>query len=69
VINPQFNVFGRYDWVKPTHIELAGTGGSVKDQYLNLGVDYKPIAPLDIAEPHASSNARRAAASWSDAVP
>jgi hypothetical protein len=49
VINPQFNVFGRYDWVKPTHIELAGTGGSVKDQYLNLGVDYKPIAPLDFA--------------------
>ena len=49
MINPQFNVFGRYDWVKPTHIELAGTGGSVKDQYLNLGVDYKPIAPLDFA--------------------
>ena len=49
VINPQFNIFGRYDWVKPTDVVVAGTGGSVRDHYFNIGVDYKPIAPLDFA--------------------
>lgn len=47
--NPQFNVFGRYDWVKPTHNTIALTDGPVTDHYLNVGVDYKPIPPLDFA--------------------
>src|SRR5690348_7908 len=31
VINPMFNVFGRYDWVKPTDNRIALTDGPVKD--------------------------------------
>ena len=46
---PSIAVFGRYDWVKPTQTILAGTGGSAKDQYFNVGVNYKPIPPLDLA--------------------
>ena len=46
---PKISVFGRYDWVKPTDVELAGTGDSAKDQYFNVGVNYKPIPPLDLA--------------------
>jgi len=46
---PQIAVFGRYDWVKPTRTIVAGTDGAVKDHYFNVGVDYKPIAPLDFA--------------------
>jgi hypothetical protein len=46
---PQVSVFGRYDWVKPTSKVLAGTEGSVRDQYFNVGVNYKPIPPLDLA--------------------
>src|ERR1700741_2194578 len=49
VINPKFNVFARYDWVKPTQLRVAGVAGDVKDNYFNIGVDYKPIAPLDLA--------------------
>ncbi|HEY4070355.1 MAG TPA: DUF3138 family protein [Sphingomicrobium sp.] len=47
--NPQFNVFGRYDWVKPTDFRSAGVDGDVKDNYFNVGVTYKPIAPIDIS--------------------
>ncbi|HLO21137.1 MAG TPA: FlxA-like family protein [Sphingomicrobium sp.] len=46
---PEFNVFGRYDWVKPTHNTIVLTDGPVKDNYFNVGVGYKPIAPIDIA--------------------
>src|SRR5690348_3817931 len=46
---PKISLFGRYDWVKPTQTVLAGTGGSVRDHYFNAGVNYKPIAPLDLA--------------------
>jgi hypothetical protein len=46
---PAISVFGRYDWVKPTGLTVAGTGGPVKDHYFNVGVDYKPIAPIDLA--------------------
>lgn len=42
---PKMAVFGRYDWVKPSR-DLAPT---LKDNYFNVGVDYKPIAPLDMA--------------------
>lgn len=46
---PQIAVFGRYDWVKPTRNILAGTDESARDKYFNLGVNYKPIPPLDLA--------------------
>ena len=49
VINPQFNVFGRYDWVKPTDNTVALTDGPVKDHYFNVGATYKPIPPIDIS--------------------
>jgi len=47
--NPQFNVFGRYDWVKPTDFHVANNNGDLKDNYFNVGVTYKPIAPIDIS--------------------
>lgn len=46
---PKIAVFGRYDWLKPTEFRLNGTDGPVKDQYFNVGVNYKPIAPIDLA--------------------
>jgi cell division protein FtsB len=42
---PKIGVFGRYDWVKPSR----DINPSLKDQYFNVGVNYKPIAPLDFA--------------------
>jgi hypothetical protein len=42
---PQIGVFGRYDWVKPS----KDINPALKDHYFNVGVDYKPIAPLDLA--------------------
>jgi cell division protein FtsB len=42
---PKIGVFGRYDWVKPSR----DLNPSLKDHYFNVGVDYKPIAPLDFA--------------------
>jgi hypothetical protein len=46
---PQLAVFGRYDWVKPTDKVVAGTDASVRDNYFNIGLNYKPIAPIDLA--------------------
>jgi hypothetical protein len=46
---PKISAFARYDWVRPTHFVVAGTDGAAKDQYFNVGVDYKPIAPIDLA--------------------
>lgn len=37
--------FGRYDWVKPK----ADTVPSEHDNFFDVGVDYKPIPPLDFA--------------------
>ena len=42
---PKIGVFGRYDWVKPS----KDINPALKDRYFNVGVDYKPIAPLDLA--------------------
>lgn len=42
---PQIAAFGRYDWVKPNR----DTNPSLNDHYYNVGVDYKPLPPLDIA--------------------
>jgi len=46
---PKLAIFGRYDWLKPTKLRISGTDGPVKDQYLNVGLNYKPIAPIDLA--------------------
>jgi hypothetical protein len=46
---PKIAVFSRYEWVKPTRTVLAGTNGSAKDHFFNVGINYKPIAPLDFA--------------------
>ena len=46
---PKIGVFGRYDLVKPTEVRDPRTSGDVKDNYFNIGVDYKPIAPIDLA--------------------
>jgi hypothetical protein len=42
---PQIAAFGRYDWVKPN----KDTNPALKDHYLNVGLDFKPIPPLDLA--------------------
>lgn len=42
---PKISAFGRYDWVKPAR----DTNPDLKDHYFNVGVDYKPIGPLDFA--------------------
>jgi hypothetical protein len=44
-ITKQFSVFGRYDWLKPQE----DTNNSFVSHYYNIGIDYKPIAPLDLA--------------------
>ena len=38
-------LFGKYEWVKPK----ANTAPSEHENYFNVGVSYKPIAPLDFA--------------------
>jgi hypothetical protein len=43
--NPQFSVFGRYDWVKPSKT----LNPSLRDHYFNVGLDYKPIKQIDLA--------------------
>jgi hypothetical protein len=42
---PKIGVFGRYDWVKPN----KDTHPTLKDQYFNVGLNYKPIPPIDLA--------------------
>lgn len=42
---PNLSVFSRYDWVKPSR----DINPALKDQYFNVGVDYKPLPPLDLA--------------------
>jgi hypothetical protein len=42
---PKIAAFGRYDWVKPS----GDINPDLKDRYLNLGLDYKPLPPLDLA--------------------
>lgn len=42
---PQIVFFARYDWVKPS----KDINPALKDRYFNLGLDYKPITPLDFA--------------------
>jgi hypothetical protein len=57
-ITPAIAVFGRYDWVKPTDIVAPGTTAPVKDQYFNVGLDYKPITPINLALVYKHDRAR-----------
>ena len=42
---PKIGIFGRYDWVRPSK-EL---NSALKDHYFNVGLNYKPLPPLDLA--------------------
>jgi hypothetical protein len=42
---PKIVAFGRYDWVKPS----GDINPDLEDHYFNVGLDYKPLPPLDIA--------------------
>ena len=42
---PNIALFGRYDWVKPSRDQAP----NLRDHYFNVGLDYKPIQPLDLA--------------------
>lgn len=42
---PKISAFGRYDWVKPSRDQAP----ALRDRYFNVGLDFKPIAPLDLA--------------------
>lgn len=42
---PKLALFGRYDWVKPSR----DLNSSLKDEYFNVGLNYKPLPPLDLA--------------------
>jgi hypothetical protein len=42
---PKIAAFGRYDWVKPS----KDINPDLKDHYFNVGLNYKPIPPLDLA--------------------
>lgn len=42
---PKILAFGRYDWVKPSR----DINPALKDHYFNVGLDFKPLAPLDFA--------------------
>jgi hypothetical protein len=41
----RISVFGRYDGLKPSRRLTP----SMRDTYFNVGLDYKPIAPIDLA--------------------
>jgi predicted porin len=59
---PQVGVFGRYDWVRPSkHLNPA-----MKDHYFNIGVDFKPIGPVDLALVYKRDRARNGFVSTSD---
>ena len=42
---PEIAVFGRYDWLKPS----KKVNSALKDNYFNVGLNYKPIPPIDLA--------------------
>jgi hypothetical protein len=42
---PQIAAFGRIDWLKPSKT----LNPAFKERYFNLGLDYKPLPPLDFA--------------------
>lgn len=42
---PKISAFGRYDFVKPSRDQNP----AIKDHYFNVGLDYKPVGPVDLA--------------------
>lgn len=44
-VTPKIGLFGRYDWVKPSR----DLNPALDDRYFNVGVNYKPIGPIDLA--------------------
>ena len=44
-VNPEWSVFGRYDWVKPTKT----TASTRKDNYFNVGIQYEPVKIVDLS--------------------
>jgi len=42
---PKVSVFGRYDWVNPTE----RTNDDLKENYFNVGLNYKPLKDIDVA--------------------
>ena len=42
---PKLSAFGRYDWLKPSR----DINPALKDHYFNVGFDFKPINPIDLA--------------------
>ena len=42
---PKILAFGRYDWAKPNR----DINPALKDHYFNVGLDFKPLPPLDFA--------------------
>lgn len=42
---PKWSAFGRYDWVKPK----KDTNNGLKDEYLNVGIQYSPAKIVDLA--------------------
>ncbi|MFL6786099.1 MAG: hypothetical protein ACJ8E0_07510 [Sphingomicrobium sp.] len=44
-VMPKVSVFGRYDRLKPSR----DLNPSMRDNYFNVGLDYKPIKPIDLA--------------------
>jgi hypothetical protein len=52
--NPKFAAFARYDWVRPSRDLVP----DLKDHYFNVGLDYKPINPIDLALVYKRDRAR-----------
>ncbi len=44
-LNPQWSVFGKYEWVKPNHL----TNPADADHYFNVGVQWEPVKIVDLA--------------------
>lgn len=42
---PKIALFGRYDWVKPS----KDINPALRDRYFNVGLNFKPIKPIDLA--------------------
>jgi hypothetical protein len=42
---PKLAIFGRYDWVKPNET----TNPALKDNYFNVGLNFKPLKAIDLA--------------------
>ena len=59
---PDIALFGRYDWVKPSK-EL---NPDLKENYFNLGVNYKPIKNIDIAAVYKRDRAKNGTLSTSN---